>query len=324
MRLKGIIGVLISLVLLYFVFSSISFVDVKKIIFKFGFYLFLIGMMIYSISFVFRAWRWQHILSPITKISYNNSIFIIFIAYFFNSVLPARIGDFIRAYILSKGTDIKTLTSISTIVVDRMLDGLTLFLLLSIGMIGAGLKLDIDHRLLFIIFLTFLLFIFLLIFYTMGFNTVMRCVSPLRNIIPNFYTKLESFMKSIKTGGDIFSKGSNAHFILFFSSLMVWLVEALLFYFVLYFIGIRIGIYVLFILLALVNLGIMIPSAPGYLGTFEAAFMFVLVYFGIEKEIALSAALIIHTIWFVSTIFFGLISIKIMGLNLKETINLKH
>lgn len=324
MRLKASIGILISLVLLYFIFSSINFEEINKIIFKFGFLLFLIGVMIYSVSFVFRAWRWQHIISPIMKISYLKSILIIFVAYFFNSVLPARIGDFIRAYILSKNTNIKTLTSISTVVVDRMLDGLTLFLLLSIGIIGAGLKLDIDRRFLFTIFIILLLFIILLIFYTMEFNTVMRCVYPLKNIAPDLYMKLESFMRSIKTGGDIFSKGSKAHLILFFSSLLVWVVEASLFYFVLYFIGIRIGIYVLFILLALVNLGIMIPSAPGYIGTFEAAFMFVLVYFGIEKEMALSAALIIHAIWFFTTIFFGLIAIKIMGLSLKETINLKH
>jgi uncharacterized membrane protein YbhN (UPF0104 family) len=60
-----------------------------------------------------------------------------------------------------------------------------------------------------------------------------------------------------------------------------------------------------FIIMAITSLGVMIPSAPGYIGTFHLAVQYGFVLYGLAREEALSAAILWHAAFFFPTIIFG-------------------
>jgi uncharacterized protein (TIRG00374 family) len=78
------------------------------------------------LSYVFRIVRWQVLLSPIRKISFRDAASPLLAGFMVNSVFPARIGEVVRALLLSKRTGISRASSFGTVVLDRIFDGLTL------------------------------------------------------------------------------------------------------------------------------------------------------------------------------------------------------
>src|SRR5258706_258627 len=72
-----------------------------------------------------RAWKWQVLLEPIKRCSFLTLNSATLIGLFANTVLPARAGEFVRAYAGARMERIPYSTSFATVVVDRLLDGLT-------------------------------------------------------------------------------------------------------------------------------------------------------------------------------------------------------
>ena len=321
MKKRVIIGFIISIIFIFFLFKTIDYAQTITAIENFGIFSLIIGIIIYSFSFIFRTLRWQLIIRPIKEIRFTNVFYIIFISYLFNSILPARIGDLIRGYLLTMTEDIKFITSISTVIFDRTLDGITLVLLFCLSLLFSGMNINFDPKLKFLIILVIFLFTLLLLIYLMDFSLILKIISPFERISPKYSQILINVFLNFKSGGEILKSGNLVIFKLFSYSIFVWMFEAFLFYFVLYSIGVSISIFTLLILLAVVNFAIMIPSAPGYIGTFETAFVIVLVIYGINSSLALSAAIIIHIIWFVTTILFGLISMRYLGVNIRQLID---
>jgi uncharacterized protein (TIRG00374 family) len=321
MRKRIIVGFLISMIFIYLLSRTINLGETITIIQNFGILSFFIGVLIYVVSFIFRSLRWNLILHPIKKISFSNTFHIIFISYFFNSILPARIGDLIRGYLLTLIEDIKFVTSFSTVIFDRTLDGITLIFLFCCSLAFTGLNINLDPRIKILIICIIILFMSLVLIYLLDFSLLSKLISPIQLISPKGAKILLDLLFHFKSGGAVLNFGKLMLTKLFITSLFIWIFEASLFYFVLFIIGIKISYSMLFLLLAIVNFTIMIPSAPGYIGTFETAFVLVLVFNGINNSVALSGALIIHIIWFFTTIVFGLVSMKLLGLHMKQIID---
>ncbi len=107
-----------------------------------NFWLFLLAFVIYYCSFGLRAWRWRILLQNANK-EYRSqkklpSLWrlteIIYISFFANALVPAKLGDLYRAYLLQQDTGIPTTRSVGVVVAERLLD-LCVLLLLFIGAI---------------------------------------------------------------------------------------------------------------------------------------------------------------------------------------------
>lgn len=103
-----------------------------------------------------------------------------------------------------------------------------------------------------------------------------------------------------------------------FSSFIAWLIEALFFYLVIWRVGIEINFFAVVVALLILNIGLLIPATPGYLGTYEAFVVIALISFGAEETEAAAVALIAHVIQYVSVVISGLISLKFLGIDYKE------
>ena len=78
--------------------------------------------------YVVRALRWQGLLSHIKRVSVLNLLSITSIGFMANNILPARVGEVLRPFILYKKENVKFSTSVATVIVERIFDMLGLII----------------------------------------------------------------------------------------------------------------------------------------------------------------------------------------------------
>ncbi len=92
----------------------------------------------------------------------------------------------------------------------------------------------------------------------------------------------------------------------FLSSCVIWLLETLTFWFVMRAFPIEVGFFALMLMNGIVNLSASLPSAPGYIGTFDAPGIALLGAFGIAPALAAGYTLVLHaTLWLPITLVGG-------------------
>ncbi|MFC1825730.1 lysylphosphatidylglycerol synthase transmembrane domain-containing protein [Thermodesulfobacteriota bacterium] len=95
----------------------------------------LMVIFITLLQYIIRAWRWGILLEPIGKTGFLTRLSSIHIGFAANFLLPARLGEFIRANTLGQKENISGSSTFGTIVVERLFDGFTLLLFLLIGLV---------------------------------------------------------------------------------------------------------------------------------------------------------------------------------------------
>ncbi len=130
-RLKAAIGLLITVLLLWWVLRDVSPAEVWAELKAADPWLMIAAVVVATFSFVLRALRWRVLLEPRHEGTDFDTRFGATCAGFAaNNVLPARLGEFIRAYVLASVARIPLGGSIGSLVVERVLDGLVLAVLL--------------------------------------------------------------------------------------------------------------------------------------------------------------------------------------------------
>src|SRR5262249_13382685 len=87
----------------------------------------------YWIGLMLRSWRWGIILAPVRRLNFLQVFHGLLVGYAANYVLPARLGELVRADFLGRRHGISRLSIIGTIVVERLFD-----IVVFIGFVFAG------------------------------------------------------------------------------------------------------------------------------------------------------------------------------------------
>ena len=128
---KVIIGILFSVGGLYLAFRQMDFGSLMTVLRSVDWILILIAVVVMIFSVWVRALRWRIILSPIKDVKTHPLFVAAMIGYFGNSVLPLRLGEFLRAYALNRNERSVTFsTAFGTIVVERVVDMLGIMILI--------------------------------------------------------------------------------------------------------------------------------------------------------------------------------------------------
>jgi glycosyltransferase 2 family protein len=130
------IGLVISAVCLFLVFRDVqpgrllaAFVgaDRRWLIF---------AVLAVAPAFAATTWRWQLLLRPAGKVPFRRAGRLLAIGYLFNLVFPARPGDVLRCYLVGRPSGPAFGTALTTVVVEKALDGAAVVLLL-LALLGA-------------------------------------------------------------------------------------------------------------------------------------------------------------------------------------------
>jgi uncharacterized protein (TIRG00374 family) len=92
----------------------------------------------------------------------------------------------------------------------------------------------------------------------------------------------------------------------FFTSVLIWLLETVKYWFVMHAFTFVVSFFALMLLNGIANLATTLPSAPGYIGTWEAVTKAVLVAFGVPDGEALGYAAVLHVALWLPITLLGL------------------
>lgn len=307
-RIIGLLGFLLTLIFGGLALYKIELREVGSALLEAD-YLFVVpALLVTFCGYLLRAARWKVILIPAKEVSGRRLFSPLIIGFAVNNLLPARIGEFARAYLLGEQEGISKSLSFATVVVDRILDGLTLvFALFLVSFLfalpGWGRKMG------FLCLLPLgglLAFLFLLLYgREQASRVVKRLATPLG--LADWATQqADSFVGGLEAL-------RRRHLIpsLVLLSTLVWSCEATSYLFLTLAFPISLSpltrvVAALFVMVA-ANLGILVPSSPGYIGTFHFFAMSALGVFGVARETALSYAVVSHAMQYLLVTGLGLL-----------------
>jgi uncharacterized protein (TIRG00374 family) len=312
------IGLFISAVFVYLALRQLNFARMWEVIRSADPLVFLVVAAITFFQYVIRAWRWAILLEPIKKTAFAHRLSSTMIGFAANCVLPARLGEFVRANYLGVSEHMSTSSALGTIVVERLFDGFTLLLILLIGLLGTPFPNE-WHSLASSLRATgfFLLFLYILvILFLVGFKykakPFLSLLDRLLFLVPrNFRAKIMETIWNFSLGLVLVKRPSRWVLVIFFSCL-VWFSSLCQIQLVQHGIHLSIPLVAPFLIMAIASFGVMIPSAPGFIGTFHLSVQYAFLLYGVPKEEALSAAVLWHAGFFFPTIILGFISFLLL------------
>jgi hypothetical protein len=289
------LGLAISAVFLWSALRKLDLPQVWEYI-KEGQYLWLIpSVAVYFFGVWARTWRWHYMLRAIKPISLGRLFPVVCIGYMGNNIYPARIGELLRAYVLRRREGVSISASLATIVVERIFDGVVMLLFVFVGLPLAPSIPDDWRR--FVIIFSLFFFGALAAFFVIA-SSPKRSQAVYTWVIDRLLP--ERFREPVRGFADRFMEGlyflrsGRDVLMIFVTSLVVWLAETGKYWFVMHAFPFEVSFFVLMLMNGVVNLFTTIPSAPGYIGTFDAPGIRILAAFGVPQEIAGAYTLVLH------------------------------
>jgi uncharacterized protein (TIRG00374 family) len=95
-----------------------------------------LGTALFAPMMLIRAVRWRYLMRPIGPVRIRTAWRTTMIGFAASNVLPARVGEVLRPYLLARAEGLNATSAFATIVVERLLDGLALLALLALYLTG--------------------------------------------------------------------------------------------------------------------------------------------------------------------------------------------
>ncbi len=251
----------------------------------------------YVLTFPFRGVRWQRLLSNIgIRLPVLPLTEVIFISWFVNSVLPGKIGDLYRGYLLKREHGVSLSRTVGTVVAERVVDLLCLILLLATtGFLVLRNRVSpvVDG----ILHLGWIGFAVLVI----GLFVTYRYGERLASFFPH---RVQQIYRSFAHGTFASFSVPSAPALILLTGL-AWSAEAARLYFVVRALNVPgVGPLAALFTVAAISLSLILPT-PGGLGGVEAAFVLVLAVFGVDRSLAIAVAFLDRIISYYSLIVLG-------------------
>ncbi|HEU0073420.1 MAG TPA: lysylphosphatidylglycerol synthase transmembrane domain-containing protein [Dehalococcoidia bacterium] len=304
-KLQLLAGIAISALALFIVLRDVEWSEVLDRIQEANDGLLALAALILVATVIVRTLRWRAILRRDSRVRLWHLYGSINVMYFLNNLLPLQVGDLGRAYLLSELAGVSMTRTLSTQVVERVFDVLTLlavllFLALFIdvpsdvrapsiilaavfGSLAAGLLIAASRR-----------------------ERALSIADRLLRIAPAASRpKLQSMTASAVDGLAGLSDYRTAAFLLSYSA-AIWLSVGLVVYTCFQAFDLPLGYGPALFIVVATTFGFFVPSTPGSFGVYHAIVIAVLTnVFDIEKSSAVSFALVVHLIFYLPPMVIG-------------------
>jgi len=334
------IGLIIIVFSLYYAFKGVKLPELSEAI-KSVNYLYLIpSIFLVIISYLLRAMRWRYLIRPIKKNVKIIALFSPLMVGFMSNILPARAGEFIRAYLLSKKENISFSASFATIFIERLFDLILLLLLimwvllfmpdaLNSGNQGGSYQM-LEKVRIFGAF-SFLLCMFILlfsVFLQFKNNLALKIVGIFTKPLPHKWKdKIIGIVNSFTEGLNIIRDG-RGFIAAILLSFLIWFVFIVTYYPLYLAFGIEKQLPVvssMVVLCLTVAIFITLLPTPGFLGSYHLACVTVLHgIYGIPKPVALSFGIIAWLIAMGMTVIIGSFFIVKDGISFRQLVPVKE
>jgi len=300
------LGILISAVFLYLALKGLHIADMWEVLQAAKYGWLIPGVAVYFLGVWVRAWRWHYLLRPIKPIATRTMFPIVAIGYMGNNIYPARAGEILRAVVLKRRESVPISASLATIIVERVYDGVVMlaFVFLNLPELArltadSGFVGNIQNLALWgaAAFLGVLAVFLLAAMFPLRAEQVITWL--VNSLVPARFREILLGITLKFLGGLESLRSPREALMVFITSAVIWLLETSKYWFVMQAFDFQVSFFALMLMNGIVNLATTIPSAPGYVGTFDAPGIAVLKAYGVDQAIAAGYTLVLHVaLWF--------------------------
>jgi uncharacterized protein (TIRG00374 family) len=286
--------------------------------------LLLLALVLTGITYAARAWRWQSLLAPIGPTRFVNAFTTTVIGFSASFLLPARAGEVIRPYLLAKRENMNPSSAFATIVLERLLDLVTVLLLFAgfVFTVGPGVisgdpgqlaRVKVGGGMAALASVVGVVVLFALAGHP---ERLGRAALRIERVLPARLARMVAgFVETFAQGLAVLRDPARLATALAMS-IPMWM-------------SIAAGIWLSsrafhitypypasFLVMTILVVGVAAPT-PGAIGGFHAAYIFaVTTFFGVDADRAGAAAIVLHAISFVPITLLGIVFMMREGLTL--------
>ena len=290
---KILILVFLSFFGLYYAFESIEFSELYHHIISVDLLKLILAISILMLSVIIRAKRLKYIISPLdTDISTHHLFGATMIGYFGNGILFFRLGELLKAFSISQGNNIKTAESFGVVMLERVMDALTVFILIVFFL--PFIPLENQTIRYWVIAFVVVTIIFVGSLFLIKFINWKHMILSFSILNESFKNKLITVTEKIFKGLElIFKTKHNLKIML--CTVLIWICYFIMTMLLMESCHIELSLDKVFIMLLIGAIIVAVPALPGGLGTYEAGITYTMtLLFFVSKDLSLTYAIVSH------------------------------
>lgn len=301
------LGLLVSALFLWLALRGLKLDDVATFMRTANYWWLVPSVATYFVAVWARTWRWDYMLRPLKHIPLGRLFPVVVIGYMGNNVYPFRAGELLRSYVLYRREEVPVSASLATVIVERVFDGLVMLVFVFVALPFTPVPSESIQSVVVVASLAF--FGALVLFF--GLAAVPERAMALtewltmRLLPKRFQIPLLGFASRFLTGLESLRSFRNV-LMIFLTSVVIWLLETVKYWFIMQAFPFQVSFFALMLMNGIVNLATTLPSAPGYIGTFDGPGIAVLTLYGVQEAVATAYTLVLHAaLWLPITLLGG-------------------
>ncbi len=322
----GAAGLAISVLLVWWTLHDVSLSELWEHISGVRIVLFLLAVGVATLTFPLRTVRWQYLLRlegetlPFVPLWHATAI-----GFMATNLLPARAGEFARAYAARRLTGAPFSTAFASIAVERMVDGITLVILLVVGTWAGGFGVDTTigavtlgqiARTASVTFFGILVIAIVVVQRPERALAMTRTVA--QALLPHRWgDRTIHFVQGLLSGLEALRSPKRLLAVLFWS-LVVWLTAAASLWIAFLAFSIDVPWSAAIMLQSLLAFGVAVQFSPGFFGQWEVVCRYALALYGVPAGPAVSYAFGFHLGGFIPITLLGMWSLSRAHLHLTD------
>jgi hypothetical protein len=289
-----ILGFAISVVLFYYSLKGIQFHEIWATLKKTKLALAFTPLVFIAMAISLSSFRWSRVAGATVR--FGEAFTAMLIGMFANNVLPLRLGEIVRGYVLSHKKGLSFTYACSTVALDRFFDLTGLLLLTLVFFPRARLPWAVSEGIYAVIGMLVLCVLLIILLSRQSFASRLskRFLTMEKSFLSRLTGRLLEVQENLKRIG-------SPMIIVFFvvCSFFTWLFMSVALYLVILALGVSIPFVCVPFVCALLNFGITIPSSPGYVGVYQFLIVYLLSIFGVPKSEGFTISILYHASWYV-------------------------
>src|ERR1700730_3024416 len=259
-------------------------------------------------AYIVHAWRWNTLLNPVPALGLWTLVQVVYIGLFANEVLPLRVGELIRCYLLAHWNNLRLSLGFASAALERLIDGL---LMVAMFIVTASFVKGIPRDIIILVQLIGVLLFFgmailaWIVFHKQHVHLMMaesRWASTLRHIVEGLH-----LMGNRRTLG-----------LTTLISLIYLVIQVVSYWALMKAYGFDLSFWVAGAVLAIVRFGTVVPNAPGNVGLTQVACLAALKLFDVEPNVAKTFSFVLNLVTVLPLLIGGAVATALTGLNIGE------
>jgi uncharacterized protein (TIRG00374 family) len=265
---------------------------------------------------VFRAWRWQLELLPLARVPLGMLWQITAIAYMAINLLPVRLGEVVRPWLLSRRTNVTFSNVVGNVVVEKTLDSLVILFYILAGLLTVqNLPLWVRRGAIFPAAGAAVLVTLVALLWWRGEAFVDRWV--VARLPEGFGQKLKRVLAAIVAGMRVLPN-TRLLSAVFLVSLALWFLPILSSYLMILAFDFDVPPSAALVVFIFIGFGTALPNLPGMIGPYQYACQLALGLWGVSEADGLAYGLVLNAVQFFTLIAQGLVALPLAGVTLGE------